>query len=297
MTKNNKHILIIFIFYCFNTTGRAASIPENLLHLLPDSVAISPFAPADSIAFLTAENLHKHLNSSANIYLEYGFTAAINQKYSHDLTTFGIDIFEMENSDAAFGIYSIFRDYKSSLLGIGDDGVEFDYQVGFWQDKYYIVIAGCDDSNETKIIIKKTAEEISRKIGNAQLPEILSELPQKYLLPRSKGIIKGTLGLNRKLYIGQDNIFQIDGKNVKAAFGSYKYENETAELILIKTDDVEGAQNKVINIFKNKYISQPNKDFKIYKDQRGRYYSVITRKYIYIINKASSVSIIEKVFK
>ena len=267
----------------------------SLFDLLPDSLDIVPFAPSKEAQLFEKEQLFQYINGGADIYLEYGFHAVISQQYSHKQTTFVLDIYEMSDSQAAFGIHSIFRDPTKPPLNIGQEGAESDYQISFWQDKYYVILMGYDADEQTKMILKKAATLISNKLGTSRLPEITKELPKDFLVPRSIGTIEGLLALNRRLYLDRENILQIDGENVKAAFGSYKSDDDTAELIVVKMDNIAGAQKKVIEIFSKKYSPHPFKPVKIYKDQRNRYYAVKAGKNLIIIHKATSPNIIRKI--
>jgi hypothetical protein len=287
----NKKILIILL-YCSLLVFNGQTCAQDLVKLLPDSSQISPFIASEEAIVFEKDKLYQHINGAADIYLEYGFESVLNQQYSDDQSTIVLDIYRMSDSEAAFGIYSLFRDPNKPALNIGDDGVEFEYQISFWQEKYYVVLMGYDNSADTKKMLFKIAHTVSDKLGSSTGPKILEQLLINFKVARSEGTIKGLLALNRKLFLTKENILNIDGKSKSAAFASYQSEHGKAELLLIFGPDRLTDLEKVEEIFSKKYTLHTTTPFKIFRDQRNRFYCAQALNNLCIFHKASSKQVI-----
>lgn len=286
--KANFGFILLGVLFVLVVQLRA----QDLIGLLPDSSQIAPFVNSEKAEIFEKENLYKYINGAADLYLEYGFKAVLTQQYVFEHSTFVLDIYEMTDSLAAFGIYSMFRDPTKPGLNIGQDGVEFDYQVSFWQDKYYVNVMGYENSVETKKMLIKTAGLVSDKLPQCSAPELLKKLSQKFKVDKSEGIINGLLALNRKLYLTHENLLNINGESNPAVFALYQSENGKAELLLVTNPKKQNDTKIVEDIFSKKYTLEFEKPFKIFKDQRNRYYAVHSSKDFLIFHKASSKQII-----
>ncbi len=92
--------------------------------LLPSNTEISPWSKNGSANIYKENRLFEYINGGAEIFFEYGFSQLITQEYIYDDESLMVDIYEMNDAAAAFGIYSINRDYKLPAINIGDDGTQ-----------------------------------------------------------------------------------------------------------------------------------------------------------------------------
>jgi hypothetical protein len=87
------------------------------------------------------DNLFEHINGEAELYLPYGFVEAAATTYDRtgDATgSVSADVYEMGSLLDAFGIYSSNRSLDKPAPGFGSDGFYDEYQVMFYQDKYFV---------------------------------------------------------------------------------------------------------------------------------------------------------------
>jgi len=311
MSEQSRHkfLIISFLtgtaFLCMLTTPSLSNTPKMLKSiesLLPSNTEISPWSKNGPANIYKENQLFEYINGGAEIFFEYGFSQLITQEYIYDDELLVVDIYEMNDAAAAFGIYSINRDYKLPALNIGDDGTQFEYHVAFWQNLYFVVIRGYKSDKTAKMILSQFAENISKQIrATSEQPQLLTHLPANCLLPRSQGYLKGILGLNSQLYLTQKNILEIGDAQVEGAFATYHDNNDEAHLLLIHYDNSKIAREKkdlVLDIFSNKYEKQTNNGSSIYKDNKERYYSAkAIDDFLAIVFKSSSYGMISEMMR
>lgn len=267
--------------------------------LLPSNTKISPWRKNGPPAIFRKDRLFEYINGGAEIYFEYGFHQTVTQEYIRDDNSIMVEIYEMNDSDAAFGIYSTQRDYRLPALKIGSDGTQFDNHVAFWQDRYVVVVMELIPDTVSKGVLNKFAQKISLQIGNtSDLPKLMGHLPKNVMVPRSQVLIKGILGLNSQYYLAHENVFELGHANVEGAFATYRINSAEAHLLIVQYDGPEKSKAKearVQKIYAEKY--KPDTDNpSIHKDKKGRFYSVkFVNNFLYLIFKSNRVSLINEI--
>ena len=269
--------------------------------LLPSDAQISPWRKNGPPAIFKKDRLFEHINGGAEIYFEYGFHRAVTQEYVHGDKSIIVEIYEMNDSDAAFGIYSTQRDYKLPALMIGSDGIQFDHHAAFWQDCYVVVVMASTPDKVSKEALNQLAQRISSSIGKTSpLPELVQHLPKSNMVPRSQGFIKGILGLNSQYYLAQENVLDLGNENVQGAFATYRISGEEAHLLIVQYDSSEKSmvqEAAVQIIFSEKYNTNKGKPY-IFTDKKGRFYSAKSvDNFLCVIYRSDGKSLISEILQ
>ena len=162
-TLKNIFPLIVLSFLTFNNNS-FTNDTADLTKLLPDQKDIGPWLPNGTVSVYNGTQLYDYINGGAEIFYEYGFEAALVQEYISSEQSLVVEVYNMTDADAAYGIYSVNRDPLQSKQVIGNDATLFDYHLAFWQDKYYIVIMGYEKNNEIQEALVLFAQHMSKKI-------------------------------------------------------------------------------------------------------------------------------------
>jgi hypothetical protein len=269
--------------------------------LLPSDTEISPWRKNEPPAIFRKDRLFEYINGGAEIYFEYGFHQAVTQEYVRGDNSIIVEIYEMNDSDAAFGIYSIQRDYKMPALKIGSDGTQSDNHAAFWQDRYVVVVLESIPDTVSKEVLNRLAQKISLQIGKtSELPKLVEHLPKNNMVPRSQGFVNGILGLNSQYYLAQENVFELGSENIEGAFATYRINSEEAHLLIVQYDGSEKSKVKeamVQKIFSGKYKLAKG-DPSIYKDKKGRFYSAKSvNNFLCVIYRSNRPSLINEILK
>ena len=266
---------------------------KTIGEMLPPGSKMSEWQKGEPGHTYKQNQLYEYINGGADIYLEYGFVQVITQEYYHNDESLVVDIYEMTDPKAAYGIYSIHREPKMSVLQVGDEGLQFEYQTSFWQDHYYINLMGYKSDRITQNVLAEFAKKISRKISvHAKPPELISALPLTGLVDRSACYIKGMLGLNRRFYISGENLLALDGTTAEAVSGSYQSSQGEGQMLIVQYSQIEQAKTKeaeLAAVLAEKYQAVNPTENLLYQDDKGQFYAAKARgNKLYIIFKANS---------
>jgi len=180
------------------------------------------------------KSLWGHINGGADLYLEYGFKVLNFYDIVIDSSKFRVEIYTMEDNDAAYGIYSlmVFNCNENKNLKIKNCISKYQIQM-LAENKYYSIVNEKGTEKEqrlTLLIAEKICE--SAKQGEVHFPEIFSN---KLFENRNTVIryFKGTLGLQNKFESWADYladysdyevyILSIPLKESKASLGYIKF--------------------------------------------------------------------------
>jgi hypothetical protein len=166
---------------------------------------VVPFAPAADVAscllvpgwrqegalrHFTADNLYEYMDGNAESYLVYGFTQMQGVTCKSGEKTLVIDISEMVDADAAYGILSVNRDPSYPLEKIGMGGQVMPRRGTFAKGKYYVEISAAPDIDHTPTLTAFVAALEKRLEGSSTPPEALTwfspdKLVSARLIPES----------------------------------------------------------------------------------------------------------------
>jgi hypothetical protein len=152
---------------------------------------------SEAIHSYTADNLYDYKDGGAEGYLIYGFAGmkSLNCKSGDDTLT--IDVSEMNDADAAYGLFASNRDPRLPIARIGMGGQVQPQSASFAKGKYYVeIVVNSGNPNlihtaELQALVDKMARRIE---GRETPPEALAWFPQENIA--SAGLVpESVLGL------------------------------------------------------------------------------------------------------
>lgn len=170
------------------------------------------WAPAGEEQVYAGDELFDYINGGADIYLEYGFKEVRVREYSRGGKTITVEVFEMVDADAAYGIYSFKRGAGGERVAAGQKGVLEDYYLNFWKGRHHVTLTGFDEEEDTREGLKILAREVDVGLGtglgaglkasggaaagsDAAPPLLVQSLPAEGMQPDSAKYLAGRLGL------------------------------------------------------------------------------------------------------
>ncbi|MFO8128544.1 MAG: DUF6599 family protein [Bacteroidales bacterium] len=201
--------------------------------LLPAAEALNGFENTDGVETYPGDELFYLINGGADLYFEYGFEKAVRAGYKNpEGNRLTIEIYEMSDPQAAYGIYSMQQMEDDIPDEIGDEGQIISNHAAFMKDRYVVKIH--TDVPEPEEILEKVARSISSKIDVSGYKPllILQLLPvKKTEFPVIK-YFRGFLGLSNIYQLTRTNIY--DFRNGIA--GLYSNDPEMTVIILSYAD-------------------------------------------------------------
>lgn len=242
-------LLLCLILLSLNILSYNKESAQYQLYL-PDT--IEGWSLSDKPDIFTGDDLFQHINGGAEIYHEYGFNKVISGVYKNkDLKSINVEIYEMKNAEAAYGIYSFKTAKEGKLVDLnGSPGNLEDYYLNFVAGKFKITLVGFDSKKDTIAGILDIAKNISKILpkSNFFMPEISNELKIVRIKPIHTKYIRGELALFNIYKFADLNLF-----NIKEGVVGY-YEDFKIFVFKYK-NEVENNQiyNKAFKYYINKF--------------------------------------------
>lgn len=239
------------------------------------------------------ETLYKYINGGAELYISYGFEKMVSCTFVRENETdIFIDIFDMQNSYNAFGIFAHFRETIDSTYGQGSQ-----YTFGnllFWKDKYFISILASPETDDSKEAIKLIAQHSDNKIKETGvIPKIINKLPKENLIQESIRYFRHYIWLNSFYFIADKNILHIN-ESTEAVLAKYQNEKQQSILLLVNYENETDA-NQAIENFINHYLPElKNNPIQQVEDSSWVGYKM-QGKLVTIVFNAAKLNIVEKV--
>jgi len=134
-------VLLIVLSLCSSQSCTKPSDTSGVKGMLPMPGFAEGWRSEVGVRLFQRDNLYEHINGEAELYLPYGFVEAATASYDRAgaaAQSVSADVYEMGSLLDAFGIYSSYRNPEKPAPGFGSDGFYDDYQLMYYQDKYFV---------------------------------------------------------------------------------------------------------------------------------------------------------------
>jgi hypothetical protein len=157
-----------------------------------------------ALRHFTSDNLFEYMDGNAESYLTYGFTQMQGVTCKSGENTLVIDISEMVDADAAYGIFSSNRDPGHSLEKIGMGGQVMPRRGTFAKGNYYVEISATPDVDHTTVLTAFVVALEKRVEGSSTPPAALTWFPPEKLVS-ARLIPESVLGVRllKRGYVAQ----------------------------------------------------------------------------------------------
>jgi hypothetical protein len=200
--------------------------------VFPTTGEAGGWVPVGEVHLFTGEGLFEHIDGGADIYFEYGFVKLVTRDYTEGKNAVSLEIYEMKNPSAAFGIYSYNRHPALSPIDVGGEGSIHSNGLLFWQDRYYVEVRQLGSGTIFSEDFLTLAKAVSNKIGaTADEPAIMKLLPDENMVARTEVFATGPLGINNQVYVADEDLFGFKGSEA-AAIARYRLREPEFSLII-----------------------------------------------------------------
>jgi len=206
MAKIYLSLFLFFISISFIKTSAQDNCP---LEILPGSVSVKGWIQNAPPECYVNENLFEAIDGGAAVYLEYGFISMARSTYSRKKKTVDIEVYQMKDRDAAYGIFSNMNDGPPIEMAAGSIITMKSYYGMAVKGRYFIIVTEPSGKGGVSDDIYKYLTDITGKIEeNVAVPSIIGNLKIEDI---SRLIyFKGDLVLNNALYLGITRPFNYD---------------------------------------------------------------------------------------
>ncbi|MEE9442610.1 MAG: DUF6599 family protein [candidate division Zixibacteria bacterium] len=122
---------------------------DDTIKVLPLNNLPSGWTAADTVRTFVGEDLFILINGGAEIYHEYGFDRVYAQEFDFNGSrAVTVEVFQMNNGEAANGIYNYKVGDKEPNIEIGGEARLDQYYLNFRKERYLITLIGFSDEPE-----------------------------------------------------------------------------------------------------------------------------------------------------
>jgi hypothetical protein len=200
----------IFFFILILINSFVLNVKANLDSLLTGIENIKGIKLSETPRNFKSTDLYEMIDGGAEIYIEYGFHQALDVAYLFDSTDrIGIQIYEMTDAPAAYGIFSSSRNEDDSSMQIGSYSAGNAYYIMVQKGNYFYIVSSDNNStlsrNTNSVIAKVIASNIAE---SGQLPDLVKGALNTGFKIENIKYIKGTIGLSGSYFFGHQDIFK-----------------------------------------------------------------------------------------
>ena len=237
----------------------------NIFDELPDS--LSGWNSESVILLNDKAKLYDYIDGGAELYISYGFKSAVSRKYiKQGQPEVIVEIFDMNTSENAFGVFSNSRYEEGYSYGQGSQYVEG--ALFFWKGKYYVSVMAAEETDESKELIYELGRIISEKITETgKKPDIIKLLPPDGLDKSGILYFHHYIWVNSYYFVADED-FLLIGEKTDAVLAKYGSPESRSYVLIIQYDDKETAQKAYGNFIKEYFPEGEFKDISQLEDQK-----------------------------
>ena len=260
-------ILIILILLIPSFAGADVTLPyDNFVEGWQKSERLRTFIDVD---------LFNYINGGAELFKEFGFDKLLVQSYANGDEEIVVEVYQMENPEAAFGIYLMKCGKETPMQSISARNTGNRLQFTILKNKNFIQINNFTGNEKNIPVMSEAARALLRLIPEGKSVTLLEELPKTGLIAGSELLIRGQFALQPIYTFGDGDILQLNGK-VFGVVGDYKTgEKNTYTFLKIQYADSSTAaevfQNLLENLDPYLIIQQKWDGGFIFKDYQDKY--------------------------
>jgi hypothetical protein len=171
--------------------------PADLSVYLPKAGDVPGWAPTGEAQHYKGDDLFVYIDGGAEIYREYGFQQVLAQDYrSKSGKSVTLEIYEMTDPRAAYGIFTFKSSGKGLAVAIGQAAEFDDYYLNFWKGSFLVTTVGFDESEECRRGVVDLSKAADAKIAPAGFrPAIFDAFPAEWGPAAPRKYLRGMLGL------------------------------------------------------------------------------------------------------
>ncbi len=252
---------VISKIYLFSQLIAATMISYAQINNIPDNIPdrVDSWILSEKHTY-TPDNLFEYIDGGAELYKSFGFTVTYSRKYMcENQPDIILDIFEMNNPEDAFGVFTFSAEQYD--LSFGDGAQYGEGYLLFWKNRFFISIMthpATPESSEAVKSLGRTLESLIRTSGS--LPQIVHYMPEEGLVEGSIRYFHHPAWLNTHYFISDENIFLIDDQT-EVALAKYGHSSDKNILLVVLYPREKLAEAGYLEFKKHYFNDHPETDF------------------------------------
>lgn len=194
------------------------------------------------------EGLYDHIDGGGEAFLELGFEACTVQRYRKGAETFTFEVYRMTDTAAALGIYLTQCGRETPDKTFAERHTVGKNQLLLVKGRTYLVATSPEASPGLPKALVAAARAAAEGIAPAPPPAALSLLPEEGLVPGSLRILRGPIGLQALVTLGDGDVLLLK-RRVPAVAGDFRDKGGSSRsLIVVAYPDSDSAGAALKNL-------------------------------------------------
>jgi hypothetical protein len=173
-------------------------------------------------------DLFNHIDGGADLFLEFGFERVTVQRYKKGPAELTLEIYEMEGSDSALGVYLMKCGRETPLAEIQARNSSESTQATILKGRYFVLIDNFSGGANLLPAMVALAGAVLKNLADESVSKRLFDLlPQKDRIAGSERLVRGPVVLQPFFTFGEGDILQLEGK-IFGVVANYQENSESA---------------------------------------------------------------------
>lgn len=257
-------------FFLVLTTGVQAQL------VVPGDDFVAGWTRSEKMRRFVKADLFNYIDGGAELFHEFGFEELVVQRYRKDDETLTLEVYRMESSEAALGIYLMKCGQEIPVEGIAVRHSGNRFQFTLVKANYFVLVNNATGNEGVLPVIITLSRCVLASIPEGRRVELFDVLPEENRIAGSELLVRGPYGLQPIYTFGEDDILELRGK-VFGVLADYRDKHDVVTtLIVIPYPDAETASSVYRNLVEHldPYLKIVKREkgvfsFKDYRDEFG----------------------------
>ncbi len=157
-----------------------------------------------------SKNLYGHINGGAELFLEFGFSKLVVQRYRCGAREVSLDAYKMAGADAALAIYLAKKGIEQPLAGVTVRHTGGDYQITALKGRYFVQVNNQSGEADNLADMIQLLQQFLQPIAAESLTVRWDDFPEARL-PGSELLLAGPYSLQMVYTLGEGDVLQLAG--------------------------------------------------------------------------------------
>lgn len=202
------------------------------LSLLPADGFVHGWSKDGAAKVYEGEALYDHIDGGGEAFLEMGFEACTVQRYRRGPESLTVEIYRMADPAAALGTYWANCGRETPDPSFAERHTVGRNQILMEKGADYVVATGPEATPGLSKVLVAAARAVADKIPAGEPPLCLALLPKEGLMPLSTRILRGPIGMQAMVTLGEGDVLLL-GRTVTAVAGEYKDKDGATRTLIV----------------------------------------------------------------
>ena len=177
----------------------------------PPAEALAPFAAAGKARLFRGASLYEQIDGGAELYLELGFEALSVRRYRSGADEVTVEVYRMADPTAALAAYLARAGRETPDPALDGRNSAGKYELLAVKGPLLLVLGNGSGKSGAMPVLRRAAAALLETVSPADVPAA-ALLPPDGREPGSLRLIRGPIGLQPFVTLGEGDILQLGGK-------------------------------------------------------------------------------------